>query len=204
MVQTTAQGQEVNPLAQGAARFLGNALAKATMSVEIDLRPSGSVFFSGNTEMLGLPPDSEGTWDVVSANDDVAHVEFDVDDKTYVAKIVLRDADEFMLKMELPGTPAAQNPATQTPATQPPVEPAAGQVAAVPAAKPAVSDDDKAYEDDDPPAVATPPQARRACFSAGSQAGGGHACAGGAGEEAGRVDPVQTQLGLGKGCEGRG
>ena len=88
---------------QGAARLLGNALAKATMSVEIDAAPAVPVFLRGNTELLGLPPDSDGSWTLVSGNDDVAHIELEIDNKTFPAKIVFRDADEFTLKMETAG-----------------------------------------------------------------------------------------------------
>ncbi len=143
MVQQAAPGQEVNPLAQGAARFLGKALAKATMSVELDLRPSGAVFVHGNTELLGLPPDCDGTWQVISADQDRAVVEFDIDDKTIRAKLVLRDADEFMLKLEEPKAAAAAPAAAQPSAPeQPPSTPAPA----------ATNDDNKTYEDDDPPA----------------------------------------------------
>ena len=123
MVQQAAPGQEVNPLAQGAARFLGKALAKATMSVELDLRPSGAVFLRGNTELLGLPPDSDGTWEVISADQDRAVVEFDIDDKMVRAKLVLRDADEFMLKLEEPKAATAAPAAVQPSADQPPSTP---------------------------------------------------------------------------------
>ena len=104
------------------------------------MRPSGTVFVTGNTELLGLPPDSEGEWSVVSANDDVAHVEFEIGDKTYPAKLVLRDADEFMLKME----PPAEPPAADKPAPPPALAPAEKPVAAV-------RDEDKTYEDEDSP-----------------------------------------------------
>ncbi len=143
-LQSAAPGQEVNPLAQGAARFLGNALAKATMSVEIDLRPSGACFLRGNTEMLGMPPDSDGSWTIVSANDDVAHVEFEIEGKTFPAKIVLRDANEFTLKMEVLAAPATA-PAAATPAENP--------VAKNPVARRAVAEADLTYEDDEPPAA---------------------------------------------------
>jgi hypothetical protein len=144
MVQSASQGQEVNPLAQGAARFLGSALAKATMWVEIDMRPSGTVFVTGNTELVGLPPDAEGEWSVVTANDDVAHVEFEIAGRIYPAKIVLRDADEFMLKMEPPAAPVAAKPA-ELPAVVPAEKPVA-----------TVRDEDKTLEDDDTPAQPAP------------------------------------------------
>ncbi len=147
MVEQAAPGQEVNPLAQGAARFLGKALAKATMSVEIDLRSSGAVFLRGNTELLGLPAESDGEWTVVSANEDVAHVQFDIDDKTFGAKIVFRDPNEFTLKMESADAPAADQ-SVDAPAATPAQKPAA-----------AVSDDNKSFEDDDPPAQAAVPKA---------------------------------------------
>ena len=97
-VSTAAGGQEVDPLTKGATRFLGNVIARATLSVEIDFRDTGKVFFRGSTDMLGLPPDSDGSWRVTASSPDEADIELEVDGKQLPAAIVFRDADEFSLK----------------------------------------------------------------------------------------------------------
>ncbi len=148
MVQSAAPGQEVNPLAQGAARFLGKALAKATMSVEIDLRPSGTVFLRGNTDLLDLPADSEGTWTVLSADEDRAKIEFEIGDQIVQAKIIFRDADEFTLKIEPPDSPDVARQLEIAVPAQP----------TAPAEKPAVAADDEDYEDASPPAQPPAPK----------------------------------------------
>ena len=97
-VSNASGGQEVDPLTKGATRFLGNVIARAVLSVEIDFRDTGKVFFRGSTDMLGLPPDSDGSWRVVASSPDEADIEMEVDGKQLPAAIVFRDADEFSLK----------------------------------------------------------------------------------------------------------
>src|SRR5262249_30997398 len=97
------------PLAQGVAQFLGRKLAEATMAVELDLRESGTAFFRGNTAVLGLPPDSDGTWEVLSANPDLIEIRLGTSEKQLKGKAVIRDKDEFILKLEeAPQPPSAK------------------------------------------------------------------------------------------------
>jgi hypothetical protein len=100
-------------LTQGAARFLGNVLARVTMAVDVDFRESGNVFFRGNTAALGLPADCDGTWKVLSADADTAQIEIVVDGKPLPAKILFHDADEFTLKAEVPVPPGGNSAANQ-------------------------------------------------------------------------------------------
>jgi hypothetical protein len=108
-VNSAAQGKEVNPLARGAARFLGQKLAEAMMSVQVDFRSNGIVFFRGNTDLLGLPSDSDGTWEVSSAAPDVFQIRFGIDGKQLQGKVVFRDKDEFTLKLDTPVTSSPGN-----------------------------------------------------------------------------------------------
>jgi|GEM_PF-5359277 len=108
MVDEAAKGKEVNPLARGVARFLGQKVAEATMAVELDLRKGGLIFFSGETSVFGLPPDSDGTWEVESADGDAMQFHFSTDSKQLRGKMLFRDADEFILKLEQ--APAAAPP----------------------------------------------------------------------------------------------
>jgi hypothetical protein len=112
MVDEAAKGKEVNPLARGVARFLGQKVAEATMAVEIDLRKGGLVFFSGETSVFGLPPDSDGTWEVEAADGDVIQFHFSTDSKQLRGKMLFREADEFILKLE-PAAAAAPPQAEQ-------------------------------------------------------------------------------------------
>jgi hypothetical protein len=119
-VGAVAQGRDVNPLAQGLARFVGNKFAQATLSVELELRNTGTVFVRGNTAAMDLPPDSDGTWKILSANADTAQVEFEVNGKKVEGKIAFRDANEWTLKLEQLVDPSPQPPADHA-------QPAAGQ-----------------------------------------------------------------------------
>jgi len=105
-LDTAAQGQNVNPLARGAARFLGQKLAEATMSMELDFRSNGRVFFRGNTEILGFPPDSDGTWEVSPVDSDLLQIRLGNETKQLQGKVLFREKDEFTLKLDAPPTPS--------------------------------------------------------------------------------------------------
>lgn len=121
-VNQASGGEPVNPIAKGLAHFGGRMLAAATMSMELDLRESGVVFFRGNTDALGVAPDSDGKWEVVSANPDLIEIKLTVADEVIPAKVLFRDKNEFTLKFDAPAkteTPAA--PAESATATDPSV-----------------------------------------------------------------------------------
>jgi hypothetical protein len=107
-VNAAGQGQKVNPLARGAAQFFGQKLAEATMSVEIDFRSGGAVFFRGNTSVLGLPPDSDGTWEVTSSGPDSIEIRFGTEAKQLEGKVLFRNKDEFTLKLSPVHAPAPE------------------------------------------------------------------------------------------------
>jgi hypothetical protein len=107
-VDAAAQGQKVNPLARGAVRFLGQKLADATMSIELDLRANGRAFFRGNTEVIGLASDSDGTWQVSPMDSDLLKVSLGTDTTQLQGQILFRDDDEFTLKLDAPATPAPE------------------------------------------------------------------------------------------------
>jgi hypothetical protein len=100
-VDSLAQGQNVNPLARGAAQFLGQRLAEATMFVEVDFHKGGTVFFRGNTSVLDLPPDSDGTWGVTSSDPDQIELRFGTETRQLQGKVLFRDKDEFTLKLKV-------------------------------------------------------------------------------------------------------
>jgi hypothetical protein len=81
---------------------------------------TGTVFVRGTTAAMDLPPDSDGTWEILSANGDTAQVEFELNGKKVQGKIAFRDANEWTLKLEQLVDPGPQPPADHA-------QPAAGQ-----------------------------------------------------------------------------
>jgi len=108
-IDAAAQGQKVNPLAKGLGQFFGQKLAEATMSVEVDFHSGGTVFFRGNTSVLSLPPDSDGTWEVASSGPDSVELRFGADSRQLQGKVLFRDNDEFTLKLKDAGALAPPN-----------------------------------------------------------------------------------------------
>jgi hypothetical protein len=102
-VQSVAQGKDVNPLVSGAAKFFGQKIAEATMSVEVDFHKGGTVFFRGNTEVLNFPPDSDGSWEVSSSGPDQIELRFGTETRQLEGKVLFRDKDEFTLKLKNAG-----------------------------------------------------------------------------------------------------
>jgi hypothetical protein len=100
VVDSLAQGKKVNNLAKGVAGFLGQRVADATMSVELDFQEGGRVFFRGNTDVLGLPRDSDGTWQVTETEPNALTIRFGTDTKQLAGKLLFRDKNEFTLKLD--------------------------------------------------------------------------------------------------------
>jgi len=98
-VNSVGQGQNVNPLARGAAQFIGQKFAEATMSVELDFHSGGKVFFRGNTAVLGLPQDSDGTWEITSSGPEAMEILFGTEAKQIHGQVHFRNKDEFTLKL---------------------------------------------------------------------------------------------------------
>ncbi len=117
-VDSAGQGQKVNPLARGAAQFLGKKLAEATMSIEIDFRSGGRVFFRGNTDVLGFPHDSDGTWEVTSSGPDFVEIRFGTEAKQLEGKVLFRNKDEFTLKLTQASASAHETKEATEPAAQ--------------------------------------------------------------------------------------
>jgi hypothetical protein len=121
-VESAAQGKEVNPLVSGAAKFFGQKLAEAMMSVEVDFRTGGTVFFRGNTAILNLPPDSDGTWQVSSSGADLIELRFGTETRQLEGKVLFRDKDEFTLKLKNNGALAPQGQSSSAPQAQEPAD----------------------------------------------------------------------------------
>src|SRR5262249_8066302 len=104
---------------KGIAGFFGQQLANATISVELDFQDKGRVFFRGNTQVLGLPPDSDGTWSVSEAEPNVLNIRFGTDKKQLTGKVLFRDKNEFTLKLDEPPPVPAPPPAAKDAANDP-------------------------------------------------------------------------------------
>jgi hypothetical protein len=99
-VKAAAQGKEVNGAIRGAMGFIGQKLVDATMSIEIEFQPSGNVFFRNNTKLLGLPADSDGTWQASGESLDEFEITFGTAAKKLHGKVLFRNKDEFTLKLD--------------------------------------------------------------------------------------------------------
>jgi hypothetical protein len=91
------------------------------MSVEVDFHKGGTVFFRGNTDVLGFPPDSDGTWEVSEAGSDLIRIAFGTDRKQLQGKVLFRDKDEFTLKLDnTDSPPSTEVQSKETPKTNKP------------------------------------------------------------------------------------
>jgi len=99
-VDAAAQGKEVPSIVRGLAKMGAQFVANKTMAVEIDFKVGGTVFFRGNTELLDLPKDSDGTWSVKGDNLDQFDITFGTAAKQLHGKVLFRNKDEFSLKLD--------------------------------------------------------------------------------------------------------
>jgi hypothetical protein len=65
--------------------------------VTIDFKKSGRAFFSGNTAAIGLPPDSEGPYEILQRDEDMLLVRLGPDGAAFEARLSFRDRDTFVL-----------------------------------------------------------------------------------------------------------
>jgi hypothetical protein len=114
-MDSAAQGKQVNNAVKGIAGFIGQKLAEATMSIELDFQEGGRVFFRGNTDLIGLPRDSDGTWSVTEAGKNELNITFGTDQKKLTGKVLFRDKNEFTLKFDQPVSGPAPPPPKDDP-----------------------------------------------------------------------------------------
>jgi predicted Zn finger-like uncharacterized protein len=92
-----AKGKNVNPLAEGFAKALIQKAADELMSTTITFKNSGTAFFSGNTEALGLPAESDSPWEILRSEGDFVTVKMGRADKSFEARLAFKDANSFTL-----------------------------------------------------------------------------------------------------------
>ncbi len=86
-----------NPLAKGIIENLGQRVADEMLAVTLEFKKGGTVFFSGNTPALGLPPEAFGPWEIQESDQDSLTVQMGPEDHSFRARLVFRDRDTFIL-----------------------------------------------------------------------------------------------------------
>jgi hypothetical protein len=111
-VQQVTKGQ-APALVEGFVNAAVQGLANSFLGVRIRFKGDGTAYYSGNTGMLGLPPESDGPWYVISRQQDVLRVRLGTTDHAIEAKVVFRDRNKFTLtRDDAPDTPLAFSRAT--------------------------------------------------------------------------------------------
>jgi len=90
-----AKGQQVNPLALGFAQAIIQKGAEQLLAVEVDFKPGGTVFYSGNTSIIGMQAASDGPWQIVKTDGDIMTVRLGPTGKSFEARLAFRDRDTF-------------------------------------------------------------------------------------------------------------
>jgi hypothetical protein len=99
-----AKGKPVNPLALGFAQAIIQKGAEQLLAVEIEFKPGGTAFYSGNTGVIGMPAASDGPWQIVKTEGDIMTVRMGPPGKTFEARLAFRDRDTFTLtRLDQPG-----------------------------------------------------------------------------------------------------
>jgi hypothetical protein len=106
VTKEVTKGQAAPPLVEGFVNAAVQGLANAFLSVRIRFKANGTAYYSGNTGALGLPPESDGPWYVISRQDDDLTVRLGTVDHPVEARIVFRDRNKFTLvRKDAPETP---------------------------------------------------------------------------------------------------
>ena len=95
VTKEVAKGKDVNPLASGFAQALVQKAADQLLAVNIEFKSSGTAFYSGNTESIGMPAESDGPWEIIREEQDVLIVRMGPSDKPFEARLAFRDRDNF-------------------------------------------------------------------------------------------------------------
>jgi hypothetical protein len=85
------------PVIEGIAQAALQKLANESMAVNINFKKNGKVFFSGNTQRIGVPADSDGAWDILQQDDDILTVRMGPAGGSFEARLAFRDKHTFVL-----------------------------------------------------------------------------------------------------------
>jgi hypothetical protein len=95
-VQQVTKGQ-AGTVVEGFLNAAVQGLANNFLAVRIRFKANGTAYYSGNTGMLGLPPESDGPWYVISRQPESLTVRLGTADHPIQARIVFRDRNKFTL-----------------------------------------------------------------------------------------------------------
>jgi hypothetical protein len=96
-VENALKGSRAPAIAE---KFLGALSQKAAdelLAVTVQFNKSGAAFYSGNTACIGVTGESDGTWEVLSAERDVLVVRMGPAKAPFEARLAFRDRDSFSL-----------------------------------------------------------------------------------------------------------
>jgi hypothetical protein len=94
-VADALKGSNAPPLAGKLLGALGQRAADHLLAVNVQFNKSGAAFFSGNTSSIGVSGESDGTWEIVQAENDVLTVRMGPAKAPFEARLVFRDRDSF-------------------------------------------------------------------------------------------------------------
>jgi hypothetical protein len=90
------QGQ-MHPVGEEFAGAILQHVADDLLAVIIDFKEGGTVFFSGKTDTIGMPANSDGTWSVRQREGDIMFVSLKVSGAELEARLAFRDKNTFVL-----------------------------------------------------------------------------------------------------------
>jgi predicted Zn finger-like uncharacterized protein len=95
-VSQLTKDKNIHPVAEKFLGALGQKAADELLSVTIVFKKNGTVFFSGKTDILNIPAESDGTWELVQGDEDAVIVRLEPGGGTPVeARLAFRDRNTF-------------------------------------------------------------------------------------------------------------
>ena len=100
-IENVASNATVPPIANDFLKNIGQKFADELLAVTIEFKDSGNdtgtVFFSGNTDCVGVPGESFGPWAITQKDDFILTVKMGPEGKSFPAKLAFKDRDNFIL-----------------------------------------------------------------------------------------------------------
>jgi predicted Zn finger-like uncharacterized protein len=88
------------PVAQDFLKNIAQKAADELLAVTLEFKEGGkdggTVFFSGNTDCIGVPGESFGPWSITQIDDFIVTVKMGPEGKSFTAKLAFKDRDNFI------------------------------------------------------------------------------------------------------------